>query len=981
MSHAASVLGVHFYGWVSTRQGMKRQADLEGGRILLKAKVASGYPYNVRRNSRPTATMASRGVSGSDSANAVDGIMKSKSGSKTPPRKKKRRPAAISDTGSRPTEKAFPIVGIGASAGGLEALEQFLKHVPSESGMAFVIVQHMDPTHKGIMPELLQRATGMKVVQVKDRTKVRPDGVYVIPPNKDMSILHGVLHLLPPAAPRGLRLPIDYFLRSLAQDQLEKSVGVILSGMGSDGTLGLRAIKEKAGVVLVQEPTTAKFDSMPRSAIDAGLADIVAPVEELPGKIVAFLRRTPLISRTEAILEDKTRSALEKAVILLRARTGHDFSLYKRNTLYRRIERRMGIHQIGKMATYVRYLQENSQELDLLFKELLIGVTSFFRDEAVWEQLRTQAIPTLLASRSPGHTLRAWVPGCSTGEEAYSLAIVFKEAVEELRAKGPYDLQIFATDLDRDAIDKARQGAFLDNIAADVSQERLNRFFSKQHRGYRVRNEIREMVIFAPQNLIMDPPFTKLDMVSCRNLLIYLAPEVQKKLMPLFHYSLGPDGILLLGSAETIGEATNLFSPIDAKCRIFRRKEIVRCPEPVEFPSSFSAGPVNRHEVRPAPEPPASLQTLADQLVLRQYAPPAVLANDKGDIFYISGRTGKYLEPPAGKANWNLFAMTRESLRHELAGAFQQALRQTGCVTVHGLKVATNGGEQCVDVTVQRLAEPGPLQGLVMVVFIDVAAAAPVPAHSTKPRVGHARATQLEKELRRVRDEFRTVQEEMQTSQEELRSTNEELQSANEELQSTNEELTTSKEEMQSLNEELQTVNAELETKVDELSQASNDMHNLLSSTDIATLFLDNDLKVRRFTPRATKIIKLIPADVGRPITDLVSDLNYPSLVEDMREVLRDLSPKEKAVEGREGRWFNVRIMPYRSSDDRIDGLVLTFSDITVAKTLEAKMRGQIEDSAKRGDGPSAQQAKSSNQSSLHKGNGRAVGSRRPGKS
>ena len=441
----------------------------------------------------------------------------------------------------------------------------------------------------------------MKVIQVKDRTPVRPDCVYVIPPNKDMSILHGVLHLLEPAAPRGLRLPIDFFLRSLAQDQQEHSIGVILSGMGSDGTLGLRAIKEKAGVVLVQEPATAKFDGMPRSAIDAGLADIVAPVDELPGRILAYLQRTPLIARTEAALEDKTQSALEKAVILLRAHTGHDFSLYKRNTLYRRIERRMGIHQIDKMAAYVRYLQENSQELDLLFKELLIGVTNFFRDPAAWEQLREQAIPALLASRSPGQALRAWVPGCSTGEEAYSLAIVFKEAVEQLKPKGQFALQVFATDLDRDAIDKARQGVFPDNIAADVSPERLRRFFAKEERGYRVRKEIREMVIFAPQNLIMDPPFTKLDILSCRNLLIYLAPEVQKKLMPLFHYSLNPGGILFLGSAETIGGFTDLFAPAQRQVAGSSggRSPALR-PEPVEFPSSFSAAPPRGPEARPA---------------------------------------------------------------------------------------------------------------------------------------------------------------------------------------------------------------------------------------------------------------------------------------------------------------------------------------------------------------------------------------------
>lgn len=862
---------------------------------------------------------------------------------KPSPSRQRKRPAkgARSEAPSPPASVSFPIVGIGASAGGLEALEQFLKQVPNDSGMAFAIVQHLDPTHKGIMPELLQRATGMKVIQVKDHTPVRPDCVYVIPPNKDMSILHGVLHLLAPAAPRGLRLPIDFFLRSLAQDLHEHSIGVILSGMGSDGTLGLRAIKEKAGVVLVQDPATAKFDGMPRSAIDAGLADIVAPAGELPGKIIAYLQRTPLIARTEAVLEDKTQSALDKTVILLRAQTGHDFSLYKRNTLYRRIERRMGIHQITRMAAYVRYLQENSQELDLLFKELLIGVTNFFRDPAAWEQLREQALPELLAKRSPGQALRAWVPGCSTGEEAYSLAMVFMEAVEQARPKGSFALQVFATDLDRDAVDKARQGFFPANIAADVSPERLSRFFAREEQGFRVRKEIREMVIFAPQNLIMDPPFTKLDLLSCRNLLIYLSPDVQKKLMPLFHYSLGPNGILFLGSAETIGGFGDLFVPLSGKSRLFRRKDSAPRPEPVEFPSSFSA-PVAT-EVRPPAKPPVSLQAQADQLVLQRYAPPAALVNDKGDIFYISGHTGKYLEPAAGKANWNIFVMVREGLRYELSSAFQKVLRQKGSIVLHGLTVGTHGGDQCVDVTVQRLDEPGPLQGLVMIVFRDVAAPAPAKAAARSPKA-HAhgrRLAELEQELLQVRAEAVTTHEEMQTSQEEFRSANEELQSTNEELQSANEELTTSKEEMQSLNEELQTVNAELQAKVDELLRASNDMKNLLNSTDIATLFLDNELKVRRFTPQATKIIKLIAADEGRPITDLATELQYPELTKDAGQVLQTLTSMEKPISARDGRWFTVRIMPYRTLDDRIDGVVITFADITAAKTLEAKLRSQ----------------------------------------
>ena len=860
--------------------------------------------------------------------------------------RRRKTPAKVAppETPVSPASGSFPIVGIGASAGGLEALEHFLSRVPKGSGMAFVIVQHLDPTRKGIMPELLQRTTGMKVIQVKDRTLVQPDRVYVIPPNKDMSILHRVLHLLEPASPRGLRLPIDFFLRSLAQDQQEHSIGVILSGMGSDGTLGLRAIKEKAGVVLVQDPATAKFDGMPRSAIDSGLADIVAPVDDLPGRILAYLKRTPLVHTSELALEDKTQSALEKAIILLRAHTGHDFSLYKRNTLYRRIERRMGIHQIDKIAAYIRYLQENSQELDLLFKELLIGVTSFFRDSAIWEELRGSAIPALLASRPAGHALRAWVPGCSTGEEAYSLAMVFKEAMGKIKPPKKFTLNVFATDLDKDAIDKARQGVYPANVAADVSPERLNRFFAKVEGGYRVSTEIRETVVFAPQSLIMDPPFTKLDILSCRNLLIYLAPEMQKKLIPLFHYSLSSGGTLFLGSAETVGGFTDLFASLGGKTRLYRRTESATRTEPIEFPSSFVPYLPAGTAARPETKPPLSLQSLADQLVLEHYSPPAVLVNDKGDILYVSGRTGNYLEPAAGKANWNIFAMAREGLRYELTSAFQKALRQKGTVALKGLRIETNGGEHFVNLTVQQLEEPEPLRGSVMIVFTDVAAPLETKAPGRvgkhgKAAVHKARLTELEHKHQQVCMELQTTREDMQASQEELRSANEEMQSTNEEMQSTNEELTTSKEEMQSLNEELQTVNAELQVRVDELSRSNNDMKNLLNSTDIATLFLDKDLQVRRFTTQATKIIKLIPGDVGRPITDLASDLLYPELTADAREVLQKLGFKERPVNARDGRWFTVRIMPYRTLDDRIDGVVITFADITVAKTLEAKLR------------------------------------------
>ena len=841
---------------------------------------------------------------------------------------------------SRQENLLFPIVGIGASAGGLEALEQFLRHVPQACGMAFVIVQHLDPTHKGVMPELLQRITGMEVFQARDRMRVKPDCVYVIPPNKDMSILHGVLHLFEPTAPRGLRLPIDFFFRSLAEDRQEGSIGVILSGMGSDGTMGLRTIKEKAGVTLAQEPASARFDSMPRSAIDAGLADLVAPAEELPGKILDYLRHALILTKTASSLAEKDQSALDKVLILLRARSGHDFTLYKKTTIYRRIERRMGIHQINGIAAYVRYLQQNAQEVDLLFKELLIGVTSFFRDPAAWEHLKTEILPAVLTGRSGGGTIRAWAAGCSTGEEAYSLAIAFKEILTQVQPTENFKLQIFATDLDPDAIDKARQGIYPANIVADVSSERLQRFFIQEGADYRAGKEIREVVTFATQNLIMDPPFTKLDILICRNLLIYLTPEVQKKLLPLFHYSLNPGGVLFLGSAETVGAFTELFTPVNLKSKLFRRREYVLAG-PVPFPPSFTATLPGSSKELTMLKPAANLQALADQVLLQHFSPPAVLANGKGDILYISGRTGKYLEPAAGKANWNIFAMAREGLRFDLGSAFQKALRQKEAINLKGLKVGEGDGTQIVDITIQAIKEPEVLRGMVMIVFSDVASPQEkkVSRRSKSAPPGSARAIELEKELRQVRQELQSTREEMQSSQEELKSSNEELQSANEELQSTNEELTTSREEMQSLNEELQTVNAEQESKMDELTRMNNDMRNLLNSTEIVTVFLDKDLHIRRFTSGADKLFKLLPGDIGRPLSDIVSDLLYPEMLEKAREVLRTLVFSERQIAANDDRWFSVRIMPYRTMDDVIAGVVITFMDITATKTLEAELR------------------------------------------
>ncbi|MDZ4252447.1 MAG: chemotaxis protein CheB [Sulfuritalea sp.] len=837
----------------------------------------------------------------------------------------------------------FSIVAIGASAGGLEALEQFLGNVPAGIGMAFVVIQHLDPDHKGMMPELLQRATAMPVMQAKNRMKVEPECVYVIPPKWDLSILHGCLYLLEPVAARGLRLPIDSFFRALADDRQDQAVCVILSGMGSDGSLGLRAIKERGGLVAVQDPASAKFNGMPQSAIDTGLVDIVAAATELPQRIVDTLRhalRGASGATRQAAETLAQKSAFDKICILLRERTGNDFSLYKKSTVYRRVERRMGLHQIDRIAHYVHYLRENPQEIELLFKELLIGVTSFFRDPASWNTLQTQVLPQLLAAYPAGATLRAWVAGCSTGEEAYTLAMAFREVQQKLKPAGRFSLQIFATDLDPDAIAKARRAVYPANIVADVTPERLKRFFVEEGEGYRVGKEIRETVVFATQNAVMDPPFTNLDILTCRNLLIYLGPELQQRLLPLFHYSLKPGGVLMLGSAESIGNNTELFEPQDAAARLYRRCANSLRIVDLEFPSRHAPGKIEAFS--PAePEPAAAnLQSLADHLLLQQFSPAAVLVTAAGDVLYTSGRTGKYLEPAAGKANWNIHVMAREGLAHELALALPRALRSGEPVTCTNLRVGTNGGTQIVDVTVQPILKPAALRGMVMVVFKDVEAP-PLEALASGKRGarGSPRVRELEQALDHALQEVQALREEMQTTQEELKSSNEEMQSTNEELQSTNEELTTSKEEMQSLNEELQTVNVELQSKVDDLSLASNDMENLLNSTDMATVFLDNALQLRRFTNQATRIFRLKDGDAGRPLSDIVSDLGYTGLAQDAGEVLRTLVFVEREIATGDGRWFQVKIMPYRTMENVIDGVVITFNDIGLAKNLEAELR------------------------------------------
>jgi two-component system CheB/CheR fusion protein len=628
-------------------------------------------------------------------------------------REKKGGPRRIPPKSKRPAY----IIGMGGSAGALEAFEQFFAHMPSDSGCGFVLVTHMDPSHKGMLPELLGRFTTMKVVQVEESMPVRPNHVHIIPPNKDMSILHGVLHLQEPSAPRGARAPIDLFLRHLAEDQEDRAIAIIMSGMGTDGTMGVKAIKEHLGLALVQDARSAKYDSMPKSAIGTGLVDYVAPAQGLPDKLIGFIRHSTKLPR-EVAQERTASSSLTRIFTLLRAHTGHDFSFYKRNTILRRIERRMNIHQVSHIGKYVRFLQENPSELDLVFKELLIGVTNFFRDPESFKALQA-ALPSVLKGKNKSSSLRVWIPGCSTGEEAYSVAIAIVECMEQLKLNGLVKAQIFATDIDKEAVDRARQGLYLPTIATDVSPGRLQRFFLKDEYGYRVTKQIREMIVFAPQNVIMDPPFTKLDLLCCRNLLIYFTGELQKKLLPLFHYTLNPGGILFLGSSETIGVFQDLFTALDNKWKVFQcRESPAAMTGLVELPSALLPQEKGK-QISPKQqvELGVSMPELSRHMLLERFVPPSVLVNETGDILFIQGRTGRYLEPASGEAAMNIFAMAKEGLRLELGGLIRKALLQRREMVREGLRVQVNGGYQAVRVVIRPIGGRSSMRGMVLVSF------------------------------------------------------------------------------------------------------------------------------------------------------------------------------------------------------------------------------------------------------------------------
>ena len=678
---------------------------------------------------------------------------------------------------------------------------------------------------------------------------------------------------------------------------------------------------------------------MPLNAIAAAKPDAVAAANELPLKLIELLNSTLLV-KPKIEFEFQDTSSLDKIIILLREQCGHDFSHYKKNTLFRRIERRKAIHQILTLKNYVRYCQENKSEVEILFKELLIGVTNFFRDPVLWKELIENVLPELIETLPSGTVLRAWVAACSTGEEAYSLAIAFREVLENMEhGKRFISLQIFATDLDDEAIVEARKGIYPLSIAAEVSSERLNRYFKLVGNQYCVNKSIREMVVFASQNLIKDPPFTKIDILTCRNLLIYMEPDLQRKVISMFNYSLNPMGIMVLGSAERLGINTDGFEELNTQLKIYKRTTIAKTSV-LDFPSAFR---YNKPQNIIVEKPLVNVNNVhleIDQLVLQQYAPASVLVNEDGDILYIIGKISKYLEPVAGKANWNVLAMARKGLMEFLPSAIREAKNSHNPILINQLLIEFEGRTVSVNLSVQRLDKPQPIRGHFLLVFRELLPTEIAVKKGQKSQNSLFKFNQngLELELQKAYDDLKMLREDMQASQEELKSTNEELQSTNEELQSINEELTTSKEEMQSMNEELQTVNAELQTKIVDFVHAENDMLNLLNSTQIATLFVDKDLRIRRFTEEITKIFKLRPADLNRPFTDLVSDLDYPQIEADALTVLKTLMMMEVVKPTKDGRWFGVKIMPYRTHDDRIEGVVLTFVDVTESKRLEISL-------------------------------------------
>lgn len=832
------------------------------------------------------------------------------------------------------------MVGIGASAGGLNALKRLFEHVPPDSGIAFVVVVHLSPDHKSYLPDLLQPIVHFPVQQVTETTPLEPNNVYVIPPYANLSAIDTHLRLSRLEELRRGRAPIDHFFRTLAKTYDGNAIGVILTGTGSDGTLGLKEIKAKGGLVIVQDPNEAEFDGMPQSAIATGLVDRILPLAQIPDALLRYVRTEPRVTMPAAGKEDEPndRMLLQKILAILKTRTDRDFSRYKPATMLRRIAKRMQLNYIEDANHYIERLRENPEEARALADDLLITVTSFFRDPEVFKKLEEQVVPDLFEGKDTEDSVRVWSVGCATGEEAYSLAMLLIEEAE--RREAPPKLQVFASDLHKQSLSSARDGFYPGDIESDVSPERLKRFFQHENGGYRIRKEVRDLIVFAPHNLLGDPPFSRIHLISCRNLLIYLDRAVQRDVVDLFHYALSPDGYLLLGSSET-AESSDLFRTEDKKICLYRKRN-VQAPGPrlPVFPlARLSAG----GEAHSQPEYlQASVPYQAvHQNLLERYAPPSILVGPNDQVVHLSEHAGKYLVHPGGTVTSSAVKLVREELRIELQALLQQARNKGEPFDSRPIPVRFNGHPVPV-VMLVRTARGMEHEGFVLVIFLEQpqvndAAASSDTALERGPEA--ERVAKLDNELKAAHQQLQAVIEEYESSREQMKSANEELQSANEELRSTMEELETSKEELQSINEELQTVNQENRHKVEELSQLSSDLQNFLAATDIATLFLDRDLRILRFTPLAGTLFNMRVTDRGRPISDLTNRLGYEQLRQDAEAVLAQLVPVERTIEDDTGHWFLMRVLPYRSGEGRIDGVVLTFVDITAQKKAENILR------------------------------------------
>jgi len=850
-------------------------------------------------------------------------------------KKKKRTVQNAPEKTSDAKTLAFPVVGLGASAGGLQAFSDFFDAMPDECGMAFVLIHHVDPNHESLMAGLLAKHTKMPVALADDGTRIAPNHVYVIPPNRFLAIENGKLRLSEPKAPRGLRLPINFFLRSLAKNNGQSAVAIILSGTGSDGAAALAEIKDQGGIVLVQEPKEAAHDGMPRSAIAAGAVDHVLPVSEMP-KILLEYGNHPYINNADSTqtLGERARESLPEIISVLRAHSPLNFSLYKEGTLLRRIERRMILRHMVNAVDYLALLKDSPEEAEKLSNDLLINVTQFFRDPDAFKYLSTDVLHDLVRTHDAGQPVRIWVPACSTGEEAYSLAMATIEHISSLRKD--IKLQVFASDVDERALSVARAGVYPESIEADVSPDRLNRFFVKEDHSYRVTAELRGCVVFANQNVLADAPFSRLDLISCRNLLIYLSAEAQDRIISMFHFALNDNGVLFLGSSETAGSNEDLFKPLSRRNHVYERLSTGR-HRPVDFP-------VTAHEaIIPGSRPAVTVKTpdktrLADlsrQLLIKRYAPAAVLVNAKLEVLYVEGPSDEYLKVPPGEASQNLLAMARQGLRAKLAATLRTA-QQSGQDTSTAGTVTRNGQRTPVTITAHPMLDDG--SNLLLVTFADQT---PVETETATEESANSKSArrQLEQELEATRLDLQNTIRDFERSTEELKAANEEAMSMNEEFQSTNEELETSKEELQSLNEELTTLNTQLQQKVDDERRMSDDLNNLLSSSGMATLFLDRDLKIMRFTPATRALFNVINNDVGRPFGDITGKVDDPDILEDARSVLETLSAVETEVRGENASWYIRRILPYKTQQGIVEGVVITFSDVTVLKALQSEIQ------------------------------------------